>query len=171
MPPKEERGMKNIDPPVFAAALREVIAELTPTESLVKVGERWPVIRTGKRPPVNRMMRRLIYQRDGYTCGFCFKRGLMQLDHIIPWSAGGSDRSDNLRSLCKKCNEERSNYRTESDHSAVPVTLACDVCIDGWIRKYGYSTYGRCIPGAPAVTAFCGNCQSPSYVTDPRRLK
>ena len=35
---------------------------------------------------------------------------MLTLDHAIPWSAGGSDYGDNLRTLWLHCNETRSNY-------------------------------------------------------------
>jgi hypothetical protein len=139
-------------------------------EAPVDVGERWPVVRWGGRPPVNRVTRRLVYKRDDYRCQFCEVVGLMELDHIIPWSAGGPDTSENFRCLCRKCNEDRSNYRTALDSPAIPVTLACDNCIQGWVRIHGFSRYGRCLAG-PGVEAYCGNCEEHSYVTDPRRLR
>lgn len=138
---------------------------------VVEVGERWPVIRTGEREPINRVTRRLINLRDRGRCTFCDKRGLCELDHIVPWSAGGPDTSDNLRNLCHRCNEERSNFRIEGDQLAIPVTLACDPCIKDWIRKHGVTRFGRCFPDAPEIDAFCGNCQTVSIVTDPERLR
>lgn len=141
-------------------------------EAPVGIGERWPVVRTGQREPIHPTTRRLIYQRDRHTCCFCAKRmWKLVLDHIIPWSAGGPDTSGNLRSLCYRCNKERSNYRTELDYPAIPVTLACDECIRGWVRNYGVCRFGRCLPGEPEIVAFCGNCRSFSTVTDPGRLK
>lgn len=137
----------------------------------VAVGERWPVLRRGEREPVNRLTRRLIYLRDGHRCRLCHRRGLLELDHIVPWSAGGPDTSENLRSLCGGCNSARSNFRTESDLPAVPVTVACDPCINRWVTQFGVARYGHCIPGAQLVTAFCGNCRDFSVVTDPDRLR
>lgn len=138
----------------------------------VDAGERWPVTRRGEREPISRLTRRLIYVRDHWTCQFCFaQKQLLALDHIIPWSAGGPDTSDNLRSLCHGCNDERSNYRAEDDLPVMPVTVACDVCVASWVRLHGYSRFGRCIPGAPEIEAFCGDCEQISVVTDRRRLR
>jgi hypothetical protein len=138
----------------------------------VEVGERWPVIRTGWRDPISSSLRQHIYARDGRRCRFCFTGSQhLELDHIVPWSAGGPDTTDNLRSLCHNCNTARSNRRTASDEPATPITLACDDCIRDWIRRYGFTRYGRCIPGALEIEAFCGNCGETSFVTDPRRLQ
>lgn len=148
------------------------IAVTSAIEFPVEVGERWPVIRTGEREPINRTLRRLIYQRDGKRCRLCGKAGwLFELDHIIPWSAGGPDTSDNLRSVCHACNQARSNYRRSGDALATPVTHACDPCILEWVRRYGMTRYGRVIPGATPIAAYCGSCASTSHVTDSRRLK
>jgi hypothetical protein len=143
-----------------------------PIEFPVDVGERWPVVRTGRRPPINRTLRRLITQRDRSRCALCMRHHrLLELDHIVPWSAGGSDRSDNLRSTCHSCNADRSNYRTVFDTVATPVTLACDACIRDWVMNFGVARYGRTVPDAPELAAWCGTCQADTFVTDPARLR
>lgn len=159
------------EPQPISAVLAPLPANPLAGWESVGIGKRWPVLRTGQRAPISRLTRRLIYLRDGHRCCFCNHRGLLELDHIVPWSAGGPDMSENLRSLCGRCNGERSNYRTITDDWAIPVTLACDQCITHWVRCFGIARYGRCIPNAPAVTAFCGNCQDYGAVTDLSRLR
>ena len=39
----------------------------------------------------------------------------MEVDHIIPWSMGGSDELHNLRASCKPCNRGKSNNITLGD--------------------------------------------------------
>lgn len=39
----------------------------------------------------------------------------MEVDHIRPWSMGGSDEMYNLQSLCKPCNRSKSNSTTLGD--------------------------------------------------------
>lgn len=137
----------------------------------VKLGERWPVIRTGEREPISRDLRRLIWHRDGRRCMWCGEgHKPLQLDHIIPWSAGGPDASTNLRLLCGPCNKSRSNYRTDRDVAATAITRACDACIRAWVAKYGFTRYGRVVPNNPEITAFCGNCMNVSVITDPGRV-
>lgn len=49
-------------------------------------------------------------ERDGWTCQECGKdlEGAdATADHIIPKAAGGEDRLDNLRALCRLCNGKR----------------------------------------------------------------
>lgn len=93
---------------------------------------RWPVYRTGEREPIRWAKRLAIYHRDGFQCiecGAARRESELQLDHVIPWSTGGSDRSDNLRSLCRRCNEARGNLNDGSHlQRLVPVTLWCKRC-------------------------------------------
>lgn len=49
-----------------------------------------------------------LYDRDGWSCAHCGATcpGL-QVDHITPWSKGGSDDLDNLQWLCPPCNASK----------------------------------------------------------------
>jgi hypothetical protein len=137
----------------------------------VTLGERHPVVRSGQRSIIPRELRRLIWHRDGGRCQICGAgRVQVQLDHIVPWSAGGADSSSNLRLLCAPCNKTRSNYRTAGDAPAIPITRACDPCIRRWVLRYGYTRFGCIIPGNPELTVFCGNCMDFAKCTDPARL-
>jgi len=49
--------------------------------------------------------RYLILKRDLYTCQLCRRTGVpIEVDHIVPVSRGGSNRLDNLQTLCQDCN-------------------------------------------------------------------
>jgi hypothetical protein len=162
-------GVKDTEPaPAWGLAVDAFNSRFA---SAVALGERWPVIRTGVRDIIPAELRKLIWHRDGGRCTRCWGgRRLVQLDHIIPWSAGGPDTAANLRLMCAPCNKERSNFRTGDDDPATPVTRACDECIRGWVRRYGLTRFGRIVPGAAGVQAYCGNCGLESMVTDPARL-
>lgn len=77
--------------------------------------DRYKVIRTGERQPVPLHVRREVLYRDKRRCQWCASTRQLQLDHIIPWSAGGPDEASNLRLLCADCNKLRSNYVADSD--------------------------------------------------------
>jgi hypothetical protein len=54
-----------------------------------------------------------IYLRDGLACMYCgdsVENGaILSLDHIKPYSKGGSNSESNLICACKKCNSSRGN--------------------------------------------------------------
>ena len=108
----------------------------TTTDILDAASTRMPVVRTRfseDRPQLPRWLRRLVLRRDGWRCLWCgisFTESRLQVDHVIPWSAGGSDRTDNLRALCEPCNRERSNRRGDLD-AARPLPISCS-CIHCW---------------------------------------
>ena len=74
-----------------------------------------------------------------YKCAFCGKwcgrpagekanipdDQKMEVDHIKPWSQGGSDNLYNLQPLCKPCNRAKSNNTTGKDnfHTTVNTVL------------------------------------------------
>ncbi len=68
-----------------------------------------PLANTSQR--VSRAVRRKVFERDGERCTFvadngrrCASRRLLELDHIVPRSQGGSDGEDNLRVRCRAHN-------------------------------------------------------------------
>lgn len=106
-------------------------------------GKRWPVIRSGEREPIAWMLRWSVIDRDGLACKSCgiyLPDGPFELDHCIPWSAGGTHDSDNLRALCVRCNQDRSNFIDEAHlENLRPTTYWC---VDCWT----YDTKGRRYP-------------------------
>lgn len=52
-------------------------------------------------------IRVLVLHRDSYKCVFCgrgAKQVQLEVDHIIPFSKGGSNDLSNLQTLCFECN-------------------------------------------------------------------
>jgi 5-methylcytosine-specific restriction endonuclease McrA len=46
-------------------------------------------------------------------CEWCGSSESLEVDHIVPWSAGGSNEPSNLRPLCQSCNRKRGDARSE----------------------------------------------------------
>jgi hypothetical protein len=154
--------------PSLVDAMRGLIDVLDQpaVEAPVAVGERWPVTRTGERQPIAKDLRRIVWTRDDGRCAFCgWRKELMELDHIVPWSAGGPDVSTNLRILCHDCNASRSNRRTEWDRFTLRCARSCDRCEARWSGEMPAQSVNR-----PAVTVFCGDCRKVSTNSDPGKL-
>lgn len=59
------------------------------------------------RRPVSQGIRTQVYERDGYACVVCGVRKELTLDHIEPWSEGGSNDIENLQTMCRSCNSRK----------------------------------------------------------------
>lgn len=69
--------------------------------------------------PLNQTQRFKVYERDKWTCAYCERdmkndRRAACLDHVIPYSKGGTNRDKNLVTSCKRCNAEK-NDRTPTE--------------------------------------------------------
>lgn len=51
-----------------------------------------------------------VFKRDRFTCSYCGRTPptvLLEVDHVLPRSAGGSDDQENLTTSCQDCNRGR----------------------------------------------------------------
>lgn len=71
------------------------------------------------RQKLGKNKRYLVLERAGYKCQACGAKPnknndvVLNIDHIIPLSLGGTDNISNLQVLCKECNEsKRNNFMT-----------------------------------------------------------
>lgn len=81
-------------------------------------GQVWvsPIIVRRAAIPVS--LRLEIYAADNYKCVNCGSPDDLSLDHIHPWSLGGSDDRENLRTMCRPCNS-RKGAKVVEGHPAV----------------------------------------------------
>jgi hypothetical protein len=137
------------EPVDFLHAITGTLDEIEKYSEFAFTGKRWPRLRQGERVRITGLKRRLIFERDGAACRNCGKHLLyreVEIDHIVPWSARGSDWSCNLRVLCEPCNGDRSNFRSGLDHDRRPfVATECVNC----------SPYE---PDDEMLHAYCGRC-------------
>jgi hypothetical protein len=59
--------------------------------------------------------RRAVLERDNYMCFACFGPA-NTIDHIVPYSYGGTDDMDNLITACETCNKIASDKVFDSLH-------------------------------------------------------
>ena len=51
-----------------------------------------------------------VWRRDGGKCTICNSQELLEFDHIIPFSLGGSNTYRNVQLLCQSCNRKKSAH-------------------------------------------------------------
>jgi 5-methylcytosine-specific restriction endonuclease McrA len=67
-------------------------------------------------------LRFAVLTRDKYKCVICGKspsqypKLTLELDHIIPYSRGGTTDMDNLQTLCSECNSGKSAKLPPAEH-------------------------------------------------------
>ena len=66
---------------------------------------------------INWRLRAIVLMRDGARCQMCgaeARNGAqLHVDHILPWSKGGTTTVENLRILCNVCNIGKSNIEVD----------------------------------------------------------
>lgn len=62
---------------------------------------------TQLRKPIPRAVKREIWQKAKSQCENCGSRYALQIDHIIPISFQGTNAKENLRILCRSCNQRQ----------------------------------------------------------------
>lgn len=75
------------------------------------------------RKPIPKTVRFEVFKRDKFTCQYCGRSApdvILEADHIIPHSKGGSDDILNLVTDCRDCNRGKTN-RELSDNSVVKI--------------------------------------------------
>lgn len=132
-----------VHPEMAPARVRESLAACI--DALEVAATRHPHRRPARdvRAPLTPWFRRAILTRDRFLCAWCgsLYRSWgepLQIDHVVPWSAGGSDASDNLRTLCRYCNGDRSNLRTDTtwSHPSLIVPDCSTVVVTGGVAVW-----------------------------------
>jgi hypothetical protein len=94
--------------------------------------DRHPVVRSGERNEIPQHVRVAVWLRDRGKCELCGDRTPegqpWHLDHIVPWSAGGSDATTNLRVLCERHNMDRGNRVDPTERPRRAATWWCVNC-------------------------------------------
>lgn len=77
---------------------------------------------------ISQHKRLAIYLRDGLACIYCGKSAgvKLTLDHLLPYSLGGSNKETNLVTCCVSCNSARGNRSVKEFTAAVAGYLGTD---------------------------------------------
>lgn len=113
----------------------------------------WKSISSVERARVSNKMRFAVYKRDNYRCRKCGRKtNDLEIDHIIPIAKGGKTTFDNLQTLCKRCNEIKSDIiEPVTINTFNPNLRYCKKCkaplklVNGKYGKfYGCTNFPRC---------------------------
>jgi hypothetical protein len=115
-----------------------------------------PVSRKEKNQGMNwcsQTKRLAIYLRDGLACCYCGSSvtdGVkLTLDHIMPYSEGGSNDAKNLVTCCHKCNSSRGNRSVKSFVEATAAYINHGITAEA-ILQHINNTKKRVLPTAEA---------------------
>lgn len=76
-----------------------------------------------------------IFKRDNFKCQYCGKTSdevILEIDHVIPKSKGGTNDYDNLITSCRECNRGKSN------HEIIQPRLKSNLCkCDEYSKEIG----------------------------------
>ena len=64
------------------------------------------------RIPIPPEVRKYVFTRNKYQCQSCgqtHQETELNIDHIIPLAKGGSNDISNLQTLCRKCNQRKTD--------------------------------------------------------------
>lgn len=97
--------------------------------------------------PLNQTQRFKVYERDHWTCVYCARNMVNDkraacLDHIIPYSRGGTNRAGNLATACKRCNSAKADKTPTEAGFKWPAGLGEYLDNDtNEIRQWGVNTH------------------------------
>ena len=82
----------------------EALGDLLLTSYGTACKRRWA---SAPRRTISPRIRAAVYARDGHRCLYCGTSRRLSLDHIHPFSKGGTDTMENLQTLCVYCNSRK----------------------------------------------------------------
>jgi len=73
--------------------------------------KRRPVSRTPRNRNISPAKRARIYERDQHRCVECGcdDPELLTIDHRVPITKGGTNKDDNLQTMCRPCNQQKAD--------------------------------------------------------------
>lgn len=86
---------------------RYTLIDISRFRKVSRLGNIWQSAIVGRRAFIPKAIRSLVFERDSYRCVYCGSTEKLSIDHIYPWSLGGSDLPSNLQTLCKSCNSKK----------------------------------------------------------------
>jgi hypothetical protein len=97
-----------------------------------------------------------IRREAGNRCGYCLSRqelvlSVLEIDHLVPTGAGGSDDEDNLWLACRACNNAKSSQRDAVDPFTGQIVPLFNPRTQNWWDHFCWSTSGVEIIGITPI--------------------
>ncbi len=101
---------------------------------------------------ISARLRQRIAKQAGYRCGYCLTSqhitgARMEIDHIIPESAGGTTTEDNLWLACSSCNEFKGAQMHVCDYVTGQYVPLFNPREQSWHEYFAWSEDGSKIIG------------------------
>lgn len=106
---KEVQELNEITSQISAGNYPYELLDMFLTGLSLKIYEKKPKSNKRKRKQFNRKEFLEVLKKSNYKCMHCGCDENLAIDHIQPWSKGGSDDIDNLQILCTSCNNKKRN--------------------------------------------------------------
>jgi len=103
----------------------------------------------------DQLRERIFRQADG-RCGYCLSRqeyvwGKLEVEHIIPRAADGSDDEDNLWLACRPCNLHKSSQTEALDPASGLRAPLFNPRTQSWRDHFMWSSDGKLIIGLTPI--------------------
>lgn len=100
-------------------------------------------------------LRKFVEERASERCEYCQAQKSivmsLEIDHVIPLSAGGDSKSDNLCLACRSCNGFKFAFVTGTDPETGEETSLFHPRTDFWDDHFRWSSEGSRMLGLTAI--------------------
>ena len=104
---------------------------------------------------ITKAMREFVLQRAHARCEYCATQMAivveMEIDHIVPESAGGATVEENLALACVSCNAHKSNFQRAEDPDSGEQVRLYNPRTDIWAEHFVWQLEGTLISGVTAI--------------------
>lgn len=104
---------------------------------------------------ITEALRREIRDVAGQRCGYCLSRqdlvlGVLEIEHIVPLTKGGTDEKANLWLSCSLCNRYKATQIAASDPQTDATVPLFNPRKDKWHDHFDWSSDGVLVLGSTA---------------------
>lgn len=108
------------------------------------------------RPHIPEHICERVRRQAGGRCGYCLSRqeyvwGTLEVEHIIPLAAGGTDAEENLWLACRPCNSHKGAQTEAEDPDTGQRVLLFNPRTQVWREHFTWSRDGTHIVGLTAT--------------------